>query len=71
TSIGCAYVGTGVESEDLAPIIKQILSKKLPAYMIPQFWNSYSKLPRNANGKIDRKALSDRFENEKKSVIAG
>lgn len=62
TSIGCAYVGTVSRNGDLALALKQNLFKKLPRYMIPQFWREYERLPRNANGKIDRKALSDEFE---------
>ncbi|MGM0506333.1 MAG: amino acid adenylation domain-containing protein [Bacteroidota bacterium] len=62
TSIGCAYVAAGCEQRDLAPLLKDNLSKHLPLYMIPQFWKAYDTLPRNANGKIDRKALSNEFE---------
>ncbi|MEX2347256.1 MAG: amino acid adenylation domain-containing protein [Balneolaceae bacterium] len=60
-SIGCAYVPG---EKILSPIhIKKHLSDKVPSYMIPQLWSSYTLLPRNGNGKIDRKKLSERFEN--------
>ena len=37
--------------------IKKDISKKLPSYMIPSFFVKLDKLPVNANGKLDRKAL--------------
>ncbi|MEX0721115.1 MAG: amino acid adenylation domain-containing protein [Balneolaceae bacterium] len=61
-SIGCAFVPG--ESDYLNPVqLKSLLSEKVPPYMIPQLWGSYALLPRNGNGKIDRKKLSDHFEN--------
>jgi len=63
TSIGCAYVP--VENSIQSPLqIKRKLTEKIPSYMIPRFWHSWSILPRNGNGKIDRKALSDHFEDQ-------
>ncbi len=44
------------ESKDLADIKAQ-LGHKLPSYMIPHHWTLLEKMPLNANGKIDRKAL--------------
>ncbi|MCH8556256.1 MAG: amino acid adenylation domain-containing protein [Balneolia bacterium] len=64
TSIGCAFV----LAEDVSgngrpePRIKKTLQELVPPYMIPHFWKAYDKLPRNANGKIDRRKLSDHFE---------
>ncbi len=37
--------------------IKQRLRAELPEYMVPLHWLWLDKLPRNANGKLDRKAL--------------
>lgn len=33
----------------------------LPAYMLPARWMGLATLPKNVNGKIDRKELRDRF----------
>jgi amino acid adenylation domain-containing protein len=38
---------------------RQFLSKKLPDYMIPSYFNRIAHLPMTSNGKIDRKALPD------------
>lgn len=64
SAIGCAYVGGGLKNGDLAVHLKKNLVSKIPAYMIPHFWQEYDVLPRNANGKIDRRKLSDAFENK-------
>lgn len=37
--------------------LKAALAKRLPDYMIPQFFMQLEQFPLNANGKIDRKAL--------------
>lgn len=39
--------------------IKDDLASIIPAYMIPQRFFGMQELPKNANGKIDRKALAD------------
>ncbi len=53
----CAHVvaeeGTAITPE----LIRQGLAETLPAYMIPKTIVMTDRLPRNANGKIDRKAL--------------
>ncbi len=51
----CAYVVTrdGAEPPDLRPH----LASRLPAYMVPSVVRRLDRLPLNANGKIDRKAL--------------
>ena len=36
-------------------------SRLLPAYMLPSRWMRFDRLPRNANGKVDRKALKEIF----------
>jgi fengycin family lipopeptide synthetase D len=42
-------------------ILKKELEKKLPGYMIPDYYIQIDALPLNINGKIDRKALSGTF----------
>lgn len=66
TAIGCAYVGTTIKNGTLAPLLKQKLKDKIPSYMMPQVWKEYDQLPRNGNGKIDRKKLSDYFQENRK-----
>jgi D-alanine--poly(phosphoribitol) ligase subunit 1 len=50
-----AYVAGGPHGAGLRRALKAIL----PEYMLPQRINQLSALPRNANGKIDRRALMD------------
>ena len=66
TAIGCAYVGSAKKNGALAPVLKQNLKDKIPSYMMPQVWQEYDRLPRNGNGKIDRKRLSDTFQESQK-----
>jgi amino acid adenylation domain-containing protein len=61
TTIGCAYVAHSQGCVTPA-VLKTHLQKKVPSYMIPQFWEEHIILPRNGNGKIDRRNLSDQFE---------
>ena len=46
-------------SADLIAQLKQGLAQALPDYMVPLHWQILEQMPRNANGKIDRKALPD------------
>ncbi len=62
TAIGCAYVGPELKNGELALVLKEKLRSKIPAYMMPHYWQEYEVLPRNGNGKIDRKKLSENFE---------
>ncbi|MFD1773340.1 non-ribosomal peptide synthetase [Paenibacillus rhizophilus] len=41
--------------------IKDFIGRKLPYYMIPHRLEWLPRLPKNPNGKLDRKALRDRF----------
>ncbi|WP_020404141.1 amino acid adenylation domain-containing protein [Gracilimonas tropica] len=64
--IGCAYVPG---KTNISPAsLKSRLEAKIPAYMIPQFWQTYAILPRNSNGKIDRKFISDQFSEKNMSL---
>ena len=42
--------------------LRLALSKALPSYMLPSRWMSFERLPQNGNGKIDRRALRERFQ---------
>jgi acyl-coenzyme A synthetase/AMP-(fatty) acid ligase len=56
----CAFVpapGTGLTAARL----RAELGRLLPVYMLPSRWLSLDVLPRNANGKIDRVTLRERF----------
>jgi amino acid adenylation domain-containing protein len=62
-AICCAYApdeGAAVEQ----PALRHQLRKLLPAYMIPTRWLELTELPKNVNGKIDRRYLADRFAEE-------
>lgn len=58
--IGCAYV-----AQDQARVtpreLRHKLSAVLPAYMLPSQWLGFSQLPKNGNGKIDRRKIQDLF----------
>jgi len=61
TTICCAYAT--LEGVELTPVVlRRKLSAVLPAYMLPARWSSLDLLPKNVNGKIDRKQLRERFE---------
>jgi D-alanine--poly(phosphoribitol) ligase subunit 1 len=52
-----AYVsGDSLPDEDG---LRQSLRNTLPSYMVPQRFNLMEELPRNANGKIDRRSLTE------------
>jgi amino acid adenylation domain-containing protein len=60
TTICCAYApANGVRLEP--PAMRIALAASLPAYMLPTRWAPMDALPRNGSGKIDRRALHERF----------
>ena len=61
TMICCAYAPAGGASVE-PPQLREKLSKLLPSYMLPSRWASLDVLPKNVNGKIDRRGLRDLFE---------
>jgi len=42
--------------------LRRELGRALPGYMLPARWRAFERLPVNANGKIDRRALKEVFE---------
>jgi acyl-coenzyme A synthetase/AMP-(fatty) acid ligase len=61
TLICCAY---SLGMTGLTPVeIRSRLRSRLPAYMVPSKWMQLEALPRNANGKIDRPLLKEKFQN--------
>jgi amino acid adenylation domain-containing protein len=59
-TICCAY--SSLEPGKLSPLtVRESISRLLPAYMLPARWRQLDALPKNVNGKIDRKALREDF----------
>ena len=61
TAICCAYVPRP-GSEVTPTILRKDLSKVLPNYMLPSRWLALESMPKNANGKIDRPNLREKFK---------
>jgi amino acid adenylation domain-containing protein len=60
-TICCAYVP--LPGTDVTPVrLRKELSKALPNYMLPFRWMALTELPKNVNGKIDRRRLKEAFE---------
>lgn len=60
TAICCAYAAAG-EAASRPAALRAELAKVLPSYMLPARWARLDALPKNLNGKIDRRALRERF----------
>ncbi len=60
--VACAYTGVALEFDEAVLTLRKQLASTLPRYMIPVRWRSYETLPKNANGKIDRRAIRESFE---------
>lgn len=58
--ICCSYVTFPGSSVTPAALRKE-LGKALPSYMIPSSWMAMERLPKNGNGKIDRRKLKEAF----------
>jgi len=58
-AICCAFVPAEDDVSEAG--VKQRLRDLLPPYMLPSRWEALPSLPKNANGKIDRRALRERF----------
>jgi amino acid adenylation domain-containing protein len=62
-AICCAFVP--LKDIDATPVrLRAEMGKVLPNYMMPARWMRFDLLPKNANGKIDRKALRERFQQD-------
>ncbi len=62
TAICCAYVA---DDPDVTPVkLRATLAESLPSYMLPSRWRTFEALPKNQNGKIDRRSLREVFEAE-------
>jgi amino acid adenylation domain-containing protein len=60
TAVCCAYApAAGAEID--ATALRTQLGATLPTYMLPSRWRPMSELPKNVNGKIDRRRLSELF----------
>jgi len=61
TVISCAYVASG--NRGVTPAgLRLELEKVLPRYMVPSRWLAFVELPKNANGKIDRRGLKETLQ---------
>jgi amino acid adenylation domain-containing protein len=63
TAICCAYApaeGAQVQPAD----VRKRLQELIPTYMLPSRWHVLDVLPKNVNGKIDRRRLREHFEQE-------
>ncbi len=64
-AICCAHVsrpGTGITPA----FLRKELAKLVPSYMFPARWKAFERLPKNANGKIDRPKLREEFQRAEK-----
>jgi amino acid adenylation domain-containing protein len=59
--ICCAYIA---QDKAGATELRRRLAAVLPAYMLPSQWKALSALPKNANGKIDRRKIQELFATE-------
>jgi acyl carrier protein len=55
----CAYVVTKGENENVKAELREYLSKVLPDYMIPSYFETMEKIPLTPNGKVNRNALPE------------
>ncbi|MGH9769878.1 MAG: amino acid adenylation domain-containing protein [Blastocatellia bacterium] len=62
-AICCAFAPL-TDFEAAPAKLRTEMSKVLPNYMMPVRWMRFDHLPKNANGKIDRKALRERFQRD-------
>ena len=63
TAICCAYAASNGHEPDPAGVRKE-LAAVLPGYMLPSRWMTMEGLPKNVNGKIDRRQLRELFADQ-------
>jgi amino acid adenylation domain-containing protein len=68
-TICCAYAAVSGQTVTPAQLRRDLL-EVLPAHMMPARWVGFERLPKNVNGKIDRRQLTEYFENHE-SAAAG
>ncbi len=67
TAICCAIA----PADAIEPVeLRSRLKEALPSYMLPARWMALDALPKNVNGKIDRRALRERFAAEAAEAAA-
>jgi acyl-coenzyme A synthetase/AMP-(fatty) acid ligase len=64
TAICCAYAAAAGHDGVQPTEVRAQLLKLLPTYMLPARWHVLQSLPKNVNGKIDRRAIREHFERE-------
>jgi amino acid adenylation domain-containing protein len=62
-AICCAYAPVPGRDVQPAELVRGLRSL-VPEYMVPVRWRCFDRLPKNANGKIDRRLLGDLFRDE-------
>jgi acyl-coenzyme A synthetase/AMP-(fatty) acid ligase len=68
TLICCAYVPK--PGLPVTPIsLRRQLGALLPPYMMPSHWRGYETLPRNANGKIDRRRIKEEWSRDQAAPV--
>ncbi len=68
TAICCAFApASGVRVTPDA--LRSALSSSLPSYMLPSRWEAMETLPKNVNGKIDRRRLREGFSESEGTTI--
>lgn len=59
----CGYVCQPSQQVTMGEL-RSALRESLPSYMLPTEWIEFEQLPKNATGKIDRRAIGERFSQE-------
>jgi acyl-coenzyme A synthetase/AMP-(fatty) acid ligase len=60
TAICCAWAPRAGATLDPV-LLRAALADALPSYMLPSRWRAFDELPKNVNGKIDRRLLREMF----------